>query len=76
MSQKVYTYKMMQQVAKRSTENALYIVLAVLVDKYKFDDAKTEQFMKDVAFASRQLGDLVNRQDLKDIIEKQTGLQV
>ena len=76
MSQGKYTYKMVQQIAKRSTENALYIVLAVLVDKYKFDDAKTEKFMQDVAFASRNLGDIINRQELKDIVEKQTGLQV
>lgn len=76
MKQAMYTYKMVEKIAKRSTENALYIVLAVLVDKYKFDDKKTEEFMKDVAFASKNLGEYVNRQDLKDIVEKHTGLQV
>lgn len=80
MSQKVYSYKMLKQIteqtAKKSTENVLYIVLAVLVDKYKFNDTKTEQFMEEVAKASRFLGEYLDREDLKNIIEKQTGLQV
>lgn len=76
MSQGKYTYKMVQKIAKRSTENTLYIVLAVLVDKHKFGEEKITQFMKDVAFGSRSLGEYVNRQDLKDIIEKHTGLDV
>jgi len=75
-----YTYKMVKQItemtSKKATENVLYIVLATLSDRYKFDAKDLEKFMAEVTAASRLLGDYVTREDLKAIIEKQTGIEV
>lgn len=73
--QKMYTFKEVEMIAKRSSENVLLGVLAVLVDRHKYRDQKLEDFMKEVAFVMRN-PDLVNRQDLRDIILKYGNARV
>ena len=79
MSQRIYTYKMlkqaMEQNARQSVAFTLEAVLASLADRFKFDEGKLELLMKDVTTATRNK-DVVTRQDLKDIIEKYTGVEV
>ena len=79
MSQRIYTYKMLNQITQQRTSTAiaftLEAVLASLVDRFKFDGDKLELLMKDVTTATRNK-DVVTRQDLKDIIEKYTGVEV
>ena len=79
MSQKVYSYKLLQQITEQKTRLAvaftLEAVLASLADRFKFDEGKLELLMKDVTTATRNK-DVVTRQDLKDIIEKYTGVEV
>ena len=79
MSQRIYTYKMLNQITQQRTSAAiaftLEAVLASLADRFKFDGDKLELLMKDVTTATRNK-DVVTRQDLKDIIEKYTGVEV
>lgn len=79
MSQKLYSYKLLQQITEQKTRLAvaftLEAVLASLADRFKFDGDKLELLMKDVTTATRNK-DVVTRQDLKDIIEKYTGVEV
>ena len=65
----------MEQNARQSVAFTLEAVLASLADRFKFDGDKLELLMKDVTTATRNK-DVVTRQDLKDIIEKYTGVEV
>lgn len=49
------------------------IFLALLSDKYKWKPEQLEKLMKEVYFATSNLGDLVTRKDLLEIIERCTG---
>ena len=79
MSQRIYTYKMLKQAMEQNSRQAvaftLEAVLASLADRFKFDEGKLELLMRDVTTATRNK-DVVTRQDLKDIIEKYTGVEV
>lgn len=79
MSQKDYSYKTLKIITEQKTRLAvaftLEAVLASLADRFKFDGDKLELLMRDVTTATRNK-DVVTRQDLKDIIEKYTGVEV
>ena len=71
-----YTYKMVRQIAKKACDTMMLAVMATLVDRFKFTADDLERLMKDVAFAVKHNGDTIDRQDLKDIINKYTGVNI
>ena len=74
---KEFTAKQCKQIATRSTENIMLIVMALLADKHKFDEDKLEKFMVDVQFASTQITDMaLNRTEILAIIKKHTGFEM
>ena len=75
MKQKNYTYKEVREVARQTGDNVALTFLAVLSDKYKFDEEKLTDLMRHCALVKNN-PDVINRQDLRDIIEKHTGVDI
>jgi len=72
-----YSPKQVRQVSHRATENVLLIVMAILADKYKFDEDKLERFMMQVQMASTSIDDnVLNRTEILEIIKKHTGFEM
>lgn len=75
MKQKNYSYKEVREVARQTGDNVALTFLAVLSDKYKFDEAKLTDLMRHCSLV-RNNPDLINRQDLRDIIENHIGVDM
>lgn len=67
-----YTLKEGQALELRGIKNTTLIFLALLGDRYKFKPDELDKLMQEVKFAAANLGDLLTRQDLLDIINKHT----
>jgi len=71
-----YTLKEGKALELKGIKEAMLITLALLSDKYKFKPEEIEKFMKEVTFAANNMGDLLSRKELLEIINKHTGLDM